>query len=107
MVSTPYGKPAEELELPSVMVRRYRGYCITDMKVFTKAIAKFNSLKKEIYQLYTGCTLLDPKSIKRTTQFLDEFYTTINDPESWQKVFSYPCDPNGTGNVIIKGLKEN
>lgn len=107
MVSAPYGKPAEELELPSVKVRRYRGYCITDMNVFNKCIAKFNSLKKDIYQLYTSCTLLDPKSIKRTTQFLDEFYTTINDPESWQKDFSYPCDPNGTGNLIIKGLKGN
>ena len=31
----------------------------------------------------------------------------INDPKSWQKDFAYPCDPNGTGNVVIKGLKED
>jgi len=107
IVSTPYGKPAEELELPSVKDRRYRGYCITDMMVFNKTIAKFNSLKKDIYQLYTGCSLLDSKSIIRTTKFLDQFYATINDSGAWQKDFSYPCDPNGTGNVVIKGLKGN
>lgn len=107
IVNAPYAAPAEELELPSVKVRRYRGYCIADLKVFNKIISKFNSLKKDIYQLYTTCPLLDSKSIKRATQFLDEFYATINDSRAWQKDFSYPCDPNGTGNVIIRGMKGN
>ena len=107
IVSTPYGTPAEELELRSVRIRRYRGYCMADMKVFDKTLAKFNSLKKEIYQLYAGCTLLDAKSIKTTLQFLDDFYKTINDPVALKKDFLYPCDPNGTGNVVIKGLKGN
>lgn len=107
IVSAPYGKPAEELELASVNERRYRGYCITDMKVFNETINKFNLLKKDIYQLYYNCKLLDSKSIKQTTAFLDKFYATINNSGAWQKYFSYPCDPNGTGNVIIKGLKEH
>ena len=106
MVNAPYAHPAEELEMSSVMERRYRGYCI-DMKQFDDIIALFNRLKKDFYNVYTNCSLLDAKYIKTITKYLDEFYATINDPKNLKKAFSYPCDPNGTGNTIIKGLKQN
>ena len=51
--------------------------------------------------------MLDTKYIKATTKYLDEFYATINNSKAWQKDFAYPCDKNGTGNVVIKGLKED
>ena len=107
IVSTPYAQPAEELQMSSVRQRRYRGYCVKNMKVFEDIIARYNQLKNDIYSLYTNCTLLDAKYIKTTIKYLDEFYTTINNPKAWQKEFAYPCDPNGTGNVVIKGLKED
>jgi hypothetical protein len=107
IVNAPYALPAEELQMRSVRQRRYRGYCVQDMKVFEDPIARFNQLKKDIYSLYTGSALLDAKYIKNTIQYLDEFYATINNPKAWQKEFSYPCDKNGTGNVVIKGLKED
>lgn len=107
IVEAPYARPAEELKLHSVRERRYRGYCINDMKQFDSTIAFYNSLKQEIYKTYTSCSLLDTKYINATIKFLDEFYTTINNPEELKKEFQYPCDPNGTGNVIIKGLKED
>ena len=91
----------------SVQERRYRGYCIKDMKLFEKSIALFNRSKSEIYNLYTKSNLLDEKYIRSVTKYLDEFYATINDPKSWQKDFAYPCDKNGTGNIVIKGLRED
>jgi hypothetical protein len=105
IVNSPYALPAEELEMTSVRQRRYRGYCIQDMKKFDKAIELFNSKKNEIYAVYTNCTLLDPKYVKSTIKFLDEFYATINNEAAVKKEFGYPCDKNGTGNVVIKGLK--
>jgi hypothetical protein len=39
-------------------------------------------------------------------KFLDDFYDTINDPEKALLTFGYPCDPSGTGNVVIKGLRK-
>ena len=99
--------PAEELQMRSIRERRYRGYCVKNLKVFEDVIARYNRLKSDIYKLYSDCTLLDAKYIKSTIQFLDEFYETINNPKLWQKAFSYPCDKNGTGNVVIKGLKED
>ena len=106
IVNAPYAQPAEELMMKSVQERRYRGYCIKDMKLFEKPIALFYRSKSDIYNLYTKSNLLDEKYIKSITKYLDEFYATINDPKSWQKDFAYPCDKNGTGNVVIKGLKE-
>jgi len=107
IVNAPYAHPAEELLMRSVQERRYRGYCIKDMKVFEKPIALFNKLKDDIYSLYTKSDLLDEKYTKSVTKYLDGFYATINDPKAWQKDFAYPCDKSGTGNVVIRGLKED
>ncbi len=107
IVNSPYAKPAEELQMSSVRQRRYRGYCIKDMSLFDSTIAFYNRMKSDIYQLYEGCSLIDGKYKKRTIQYLDQFYGVINDPKKLEKEFGYPCDPNGTGNVIIKGLRED
>ena len=107
IVNAPYARPAEELLMQSVQERRYRGYCVKDMKAFEKPIALYNKLKSDIYNLYTKSDLLDEKYIKSVTKYLDGFYATINDPKAWQKDFAYPCDKNGTGNVVIRGLKED
>jgi len=106
IVNTSYAAPAPELQMNSIRERRYRGYCMSDMKAFDNVIALYNRLKNDIYRTYTSCPLVDTKYIKATIQYLDEFYTVINNPQKLKKEFSYPCDKNGTGNVIIKGLKE-
>ena len=105
IVNAPYALPPEEMQLRSVSERRYRGYCIRDMKVFDSVLTRFNRLKNEIYSIYTDCTLLDEKYKKSTLLYLDEFYKTINNPKVWQKEFGYPCDKNGSGNIVVKGLK--
>ena len=107
IVDAPYAKPAEELQLSSVRERRYRGYCIMDMKKFDSSISLFNRLKREIYGLYINCPLLDAKYVKATIKYLDEFYTTINNPTALRRDFRYPCDKNGTGNIVIKGLRDD
>ena len=106
IVSPPYAQPFEALEMSSVRERRYRGYCMANMKEFDSVIALYNRLKPAIYNLYTSCTLIDKKYLKNTIRYLDEFYSTINNPKEVKKEFEYPCDKNGTGNVVIKGLKE-
>ena len=106
IVDAPYAIPEEELRLSSVRVRRYRGYCITEMERFDSAIALFNRLKNQIYAIYSSCPLLSEKYKKSTAKYLDEFYATINNPKALQKEFGYPCNKNGTGNVVIKGLRE-
>lgn len=106
LVNAPYAKPAEELLMNSVRERRYRGFCVHDFKKFDHAITLFNSLKKDMYAVYADCTLLDEKYIKTALKYLDDFYATINNANKMQEEFGYPCKKNGTGNVVIKGLKE-
>jgi hypothetical protein len=105
IVSAPCALPAEELELSSVREQRYRGYCIEDMTEFDEVFELFRQLKPEIYKLYTQNALLDERSLKFSIRFLDEFYETINSPKKAKKDFTYPCLKAGTGNVVIKGLK--
>jgi hypothetical protein len=107
IVDAPYALPAPELMMNSVRERRYRGYCIRDMKLFDSTLALFNRLRKNIYSLYNDCPLLDDKYKKQTLNYLGQFYSIINDPKKLQKEFEYPCLPGGTGNVIIKGLRED
>lgn len=107
IADAPYAKPAEELQMNSVRQRRYRGYCMQDMKKFDSVIALYNRLKKDIYSVYSDCPLLDAKYKKATIKYLDEFYATINNAGAVKKEFEYPCDKNGTGNVVIKGLRED
>ena len=79
----------------------------SDKGLFDTVFERFNSLKNDIYNVYNNRELLDAKYIRITLQYLDDFYATINNQKDWQRVVSYPCDKNGTGNIVIKGLKEN
>jgi hypothetical protein len=107
IVSAPYAKPAEELLLQDIRERRYRGYCVPNMASFQEIFDFYNQKEKEIYAIYTNNELLDESYIKSTVKYLDEFYKTINNPKYAQKDLQYPCDPSGTGNVVIKGLGKN
>ncbi len=106
IVRAPYAKPAEQLQLSSTLERRYRGYCIPDMDQYTEVFKTFNQLKDDFYALYKGNSLLSRRYQNQTLKYLDGFYETINDPEKARKAFSYPCDKSGTGNIVIKGLKQ-
>jgi hypothetical protein len=107
IVRAPYAKPAAELQMSSTQQRRYRGYCMPKMNEFTDVFETFNQLKDEFYAIYRDNPLLKESYKKQTLKFLDKFYETINDPKKVKEEFAYPCDKNGTGNVIIKGLKNN
>jgi len=107
LVSAPYAHPAVELQLSSTRERRYRGFCIQDMSQFNEVISRFNEKKDDLYKVYTMTTLVEEGYLKSTLKYLDDFYKTINDPKKLKNEFQYPCNPNGTGNVVIQGLKKN
>ncbi len=105
IVRAPYAHPAPQLRMQSTLERRYRGYCLQDMQKFEPIFEIFQSLKADIYDFYADNPLLNEKYKKETLSFLDDFYETINDPERARKAFTYPCDPSGTGNVVIRGMQ--
>lgn len=107
IVGAPYAQPAPELLLSSTRERRFRGYCISDMSQFDEVLSKYNSLKNDLYKVYAENPLLEEGYIKSSVKYLDDFYKTINNPKKLKSEFQYPCREDGTGNVVIKGLKKN
>ncbi len=107
IVNSPYAKACRRIAIEFCKGAPLRGYCVADMKLFDSAIAFYNGIKNKIYDTYTNCPLLDLKYKKYVVRFLDEFYAIINNPKVLKREFQYPCDPNGTGNVIIRGLKKD
>lgn len=106
IVNAPYALPPEQLELKSTQNRRFRSYCITDWKTMDEVIATYNRLKESIYGIYTTNKLLDPKYVKLTTRFLDDFYETINNQKRMRQEFSYPCKA-GVPKIVIKNLQKD
>lgn len=105
LVSSPYAKPAEALKLRSVRDRVFRGYCLEDLSVLDTTLDQFQELKPEVYKIITENTSLQERYIDFATDFLDDFYDTLNDPRKMSRAFSYPCNRRGTGNVVISGMQ--
>lgn len=107
IVSPPYAKPAEQLELSSVRERRYRGYCLTDLNLLKPFFSEFQQARDKINSIYETASYLDASNKKVVLKFIDDFYRVIADEAKWKKEFAYPCDKNGTGNVIISGIQKS
>jgi hypothetical protein len=107
IVNTFYAMPAEALQLKSVRERLFRGYCIKNMKEFQPILEHFIRLKSDIYNLYQTDLLLDKTYKKNTLKYIDQFYKIITDEKLSQRAFQHPCNPKGTGNIVIKGLKKH
>ena len=86
IVDASYALPPPQLEISSVRERLYRGLNYSP-EVFKQVFDKYNRLKPQIYALYEGNPLLNPKYVKRTLKYLDEFYEDINDPNAIKKHF--------------------
>lgn len=106
IVAAPYAKPAPELEMSSVRERRYRGFCIRDLSEFRETVDVFTAKKKDLLTLYTASPLLDEKYATGAVRFIGEFYEMLENEKSRNSVLGYPCRPDGTGNVVIKGLRQ-
>lgn len=78
-VNTRYSTPDPQLRIRSVTDRLYRGRCLPDDQV-AAVVDLFNARKAAIYAIYDRLPELDPKVVKRTREYFDEFYQTINDP---------------------------
>ncbi|MBK8506096.1 MAG: hypothetical protein IPL46_30205 [Saprospiraceae bacterium] len=106
LVSAPYALPAPELKLASVIQRRYRGYCMTNLESTASEFEIFKTKRDQFILLIDNCPLLDERSVTYCRQYVESFFETIADEKKWKRDFNYPCIESGTGNVVIKGLRE-
>ena len=85
-VNTYYSFPDERLGIETVRQRLYRGFPRT-MEELDDVFTVFKARKAEIYALINDFHLCTPHSKKEITNYLDEFYHTINDPGDVKRVF--------------------
>lgn len=106
IVRAPYARPAPELQMASTLERRYRGYCVQQLEKFEPVIQLFKEKRQEFMDLYQNNALIEDNYRKSTLKFIEQFYETLDNPRRLKVALQYPCQPDGTGNVVIKGLNQ-
>ena len=91
-VNARYATPDPQLRIRTVRQRLYRGYCVPDT-IYPKVFELFNAKKSDIYGLYTDKVgaLMEPKVVKETLEYFDEFYKTINNPRDAKDLIINSC----------------
>ena len=74
----------------NVQQRLYRGYCRPEATL-QSTLERFREARADIYALFKDDPRLDAATIERTTEYLDDFYEIINQPENLQRKVSSRC----------------
>jgi hypothetical protein len=83
-INTKYAVPPEHLNLNSVKMRYYNGYCRT-IDELNENLNYFNVKKDEILSTISDCKYLNEKTKKQKLKYIEEFYEIINDQKKVTK----------------------
>jgi len=92
LVNTKYSFPDYRLPIKSVRERIYRGIC-RKPEEWAPTVALFQEKKAAIYAVYDSLPDLDPKYVKDTKQYLDEFFKLLSDPRRMKAEMIDSCRP--------------
>lgn len=90
MVDASYSIPSPILGIESLRERLYWGKCYTEDELM-QAIKRFTDNKEAIYALYQNFELFDKNSMKSSINYLDSFYSIIEDDKKWRHYFINNC----------------
>ena len=90
LVNAPYAVPAEILPIEKVRNRLYRGFCRPDEEL-QPALNEFRQSKDEIYQTCNSVSLLSEKELKKVLQYMDDFFSAIENPKKVKLEFHGKC----------------
>jgi hypothetical protein len=91
LVDSPYAKPDYRLPIKRVTERLYRGGCHTP-ELLAKVFAHFKDKKPAIYASLTDIKGLSPDRLKEATEYLDEFFKTMEDERGLKREVKRVCD---------------
>ena len=91
-VNAPYATVDPALPTKHVRDRIYRGHCAS-AEDYARVFALFNAKKDAIYALYRDPVgrLLEPRRVRETLAYFDEFYATINTARSARREIVDAC----------------
>lgn len=90
IVNTKYSFPDARLGTRSIQDRRYRGICRSESE-WAPIVSTFQAKKAAIYAVYDSLPQLDPKYIRDTKKYLDEFFEVLDDPRQFRREIVNQC----------------
>jgi hypothetical protein len=90
LVNAPYATPPEQLKLSSVRQRQYRGYCVHNGEAYAVA-AQMRAAKPQMLAALSSTPGLEPKTIQRATDYLNEFFDQIQSNDTMQAKVLKTC----------------
>jgi hypothetical protein len=91
IVNAPYAQPNPRFDHKSVRIRLYRGQC-TNNELLPETLQRFTDNKDAIYGVVDELELLNSRSRRYVTGYLDSFFKHIPDPESVKTKFIDKCE---------------
>ncbi|NJD19505.1 MAG: hypothetical protein FIA95_09535 [Gemmatimonadetes bacterium] len=92
VVAARYAVPDPRLPIQNVRQRVFRGFCRENVDQ-AALIKRFNDQKEAIWALYEGMPGLEEGVKKRSLDYYEEFYKTLNDPRRYQREITRACQP--------------
>jgi hypothetical protein len=91
-VNAPYATVDPKLPVKRVRDRVFRGYC-AHASSYPAAFTLFQQKKDAIYALYSDEVgkLLDPRIVRETLEYFDDFYRTIKTPHDAEQIVVRAC----------------
>ncbi len=90
IVWTRYSFPDYRLPIKSVRERLYRGMCRTGEEA-AAIVSKLQETRKDLFAVYDSLPDLNPKYVKETREYLDEFFAVIGDPRKYKREILDNC----------------
>jgi len=94
VVNARYAFPDARLNIRTTTTRLYRGPCLKPEE-WQPAFARFTAARLQIEALYNGVPGMDPRRIRTSLAFVNEFYQTIADPKKARDAMATGCNAKG------------
>ena len=91
VVDAPYAKPDYRLGTKSVRERIWRGPCYPT-EVLQRTIERLTAAKDTVYSIYRGHKDLDPKLLKESLEYYDEFFKLTSNAKNWDRELRVNCN---------------
>ena len=90
LVNAHYAYAPEVLKLRNIRQRKYRGFCFSN-DFLPDTVALFKQKKPAILELFKNNTNMDDHTRKKAIEYIEYFYTIINNPKELKKQISDEC----------------
>jgi len=90
VVDARYASPDPSLPIRDVRQRLFRGFCRPNLDQ-AALLARFNAIRDDVWALYQGMEGLEEGQLKRSLEYYEEFYETINDPGRYERQVLRNC----------------